>query len=94
MLIAWNEGQHLVAVAVATTAIVAPALFIALRLYVLVPLARGRSRPVSRSACACCTMPARWNMLEVFTIGALLSLVRLAAWPTPCRAGAVRARRC
>jgi paraquat-inducible protein A len=78
VLIAWNEGQHLVAVAVATTAIVAPALFIGLRLYVLVPLARGRTPPGFAFCVRVLHHAARWNMLQVFTIGALLSLVRLA----------------
>ncbi len=74
----WNEGQEIIAVVAAITALVAPALFIALRLYVLVPLAAGR-RPRGFAFCVRVLHQAdRWNMVEVFTIGVLLSLVRLA----------------
>ncbi len=69
----------MVAVATAVTALIAPALYILLRLYVLVPLAAGRIPigfgPVVRAL----HQVSRWNMLEVLTVGGLLSLVRLAA---------------
>ena len=74
----WNEGQEIVAVVAAITALIAPALFLALRLYVLVPLAAGK---VPRGFALCVRLlhqAGRWNMVEVFTIGVLLSLVRLA----------------
>ena len=74
----WNEGQEIVAVVAAITALIAPALFLALRLYVLVPLAAGT---VPRGFALCVRLlhqAGRWNMVEVFTIGVLLSLVRLA----------------
>jgi len=62
----------------AITALVAPALFIALRLYILVPLAAGRV-PHGFAICVRALHHAsRWNMVEVFTIGVLLSLVRLS----------------
>ncbi|MEP7301044.1 MAG: paraquat-inducible protein A [Caldimonas sp.] len=75
----WSEGQETVAVVAALSALVAPALFLALRLYVLVPLAAGR---VPRGFALCVRAlhhAGRWNMVEVFTIGVLLSLVRLAS---------------
>lgn len=75
----WTEGQESVAVLTAITAVVAPALFLALRLYVLVPLTAGR---LPRGFALCVRLlhqAGRWNMVEVFTIGALLSLVRLAS---------------
>jgi paraquat-inducible protein A len=75
----WDEGQEIIAVLTAITALVAPALFLGVRLYVLVPLAAGR---VPRGFAACVRVlhqAGRWNMVEVFTIGALLSLVRLAS---------------
>ena len=79
VLAAWDEGDQMVAVATAVTALIAPALFILLRLYVLVPLAAGRIPigfgPVVRAL----HQVSRWNMLEVLTVGGLLSLVRLAA---------------
>lgn len=74
----WREGQEIVAVLAAITALVAPALFLAMRLYVLVPLAAGRA-PRGFAFCVRVLHHAgRWNMVEVFTIGVLLSLVRLA----------------
>ena len=79
VLAAWDEGDQMVAVATAVTALIAPALYILLRLYVLVPLAAGRIPigfgPVVRAL----HQVSRWNMLEVLTVGGLLSLVRLAA---------------
>lgn len=75
----WAEGQQLIATVAALTALVAPALFIALRLYVLVPLAAGWM-PRGFALCVRALHHAsRWNMVEVFTIGVLLSLVRLAS---------------
>ena len=75
----WSEGQEIVAVVAAVTALVAPALCLGLRLYVLVPLAAGRT-PRGFALCVRVLHHAgRWNMVEVFTIGVLLSLVRLAS---------------
>ena len=54
------------------------AAFIVLRLYILVPLAMG-SVPRGFAMCVRLMQHAgRWSMVEVFTIGVLLSLVRLA----------------
>jgi paraquat-inducible protein A len=75
----WDEGEQTIAVLTAITALVAPALFLGLRLYLLAPLAAGR---VPRGFAACVRLlhqAGRWNMVEVFTIGAMLSLVRLAS---------------
>ena len=78
ILAAWQGGQEIVAVLSAITALVAPAAFIALRLYVLAPLAAGR-RPRGFALCVRMLHQAgRWNMIEVFTVGVLLSLVRLS----------------
>ncbi|MDQ6685683.1 MAG: paraquat-inducible protein A [Pseudomonadota bacterium] len=74
----WNDGQPLIAAVAGATALVAPALFIGLRLYVLIPLLRGH-RPARFAECMRALRHIdRWNMVEVFTIGVLLSLVRLA----------------
>jgi len=75
----WREGEHLVAVVAAVSALVAPALFIGLRLYLLLPLAAGRV-PAGFALCLRVLFQAsRWNTIEVLTVGALLSLVRIAA---------------
>jgi paraquat-inducible protein A len=75
----WGEGYEVIATVAALTALVAPALFIALRLYVLIPLSYGRV-PAGFALCVRALRHAdEWNMVEVFTIGVLLSLVRLAS---------------
>jgi paraquat-inducible protein A len=76
---AWGDDEPLVALTTATTALVAPALFILLRLYVLLPLRTGRVAPGFGFCVRSLHQVARWNMIEVLTVGGLLSLVRLAA---------------
>ena len=75
----WDEGDWMVAVATAVTALIAPALYIGLRLYVLVPIATGKV-PIGFGPCVrALHQVSRWSMVEVLTVGGLLSLVRLAA---------------
>lgn len=76
---AWGDGHRLVAILTALTAIAAPGVFLAVRLYLLVPLSAGKV-PAGFSLCLrVLHRAAQWNMVQVLTIGALLSLVRLAA---------------
>lgn len=75
---AWQGGTPIVAVVAGTTALLAPAAFIALRLYVLFPLSLGKKAPGFAWCVRALHQAGRWNMVEVFTIGVLLSLVRLA----------------
>lgn len=75
---AWQAGSRIVAVVAGTTALLAPAAFIALRLYVLFPLSLGKRAPGFAWCVRALHQAGRWNMVEVFTIGVLLSLVRLA----------------
>lgn len=75
----WLQGEELVATATFLTTVVAPALFIGLRLYVLAPLALGRGRAPGFAGCVrLLRLAGDWNLVSVFTVGALLSLVRLA----------------
>ncbi len=76
---AWNEGERLIAVLTALTAMVAPALYIGLRLYVLVPLASGKVPLGFGPVVRVLHQASRWSMVEVLTVAGLLSLVRLAA---------------
>jgi paraquat-inducible protein A len=76
---AWGDGQRLIAIATAFTALIAPALVILLRLYVLVPLQVGRVPPGFGACVRSLHQISRWSMVEVLTVGGLLSLVRLAA---------------
>ena len=79
VMASWDEGDWLVAVATAVTALIAPAMYILLRLYVLVPIAAGRIPFGFGPSVRALHQVSRWNMLEVMTVGGLLSLVRLAA---------------
>lgn len=75
----WEAGDHLVAALSALTALLAPAVFIGLRLYLLLPLALGRV-PAGLAPCLRLLFHAsQWNTVEVLTVAALLSLVRIAA---------------
>jgi paraquat-inducible protein A len=75
---AWQDDQQLVAILAGITALLAPAAFLGLRLYVLVPLAAGAKAPGFAWCVRALHQAGRWNMIEVFTIGVLLSLVRLS----------------
>jgi paraquat-inducible protein A len=76
---AWLDDERLVAVTAAATALIAPALYILLRLYVLLPLAaRGKAPPGFGFCVRALHQVGRWSMVEVLTVGGLLSLVRLA----------------
>jgi len=76
--IAWENDQQLIAILAGITALLAPAAFIGLRLYVLIPLAAGNKAPGFAWCVRALHQAARWNMVEVFMVGVLLSLVRLA----------------
>jgi paraquat-inducible protein A len=76
--LAWQDDQQIVAVVAAITALLAPAAFIGLRLYVLIPLAAGNKAPAFAWCVRALHQAGRWNMVEVFTVGVLLSLVRLS----------------
>ena len=78
IVVAWQGGQQIVAIIAAVTALVAPALYIAMRLYVLAPLAAGWRPPGFAFCVRVLHQAGRWNMIQVFTVGVLLSLVRLS----------------
>lgn len=78
ILAAWRGGEPFVAIVAAMTALVAPAAFVAFRLYVLFPVSVGIKPPGFAWCVRALHQAERWNMVEVFTIGVLLSLVRLA----------------
>lgn len=79
ILVTWDQGAHLVAVLVALTALVAPAMFILLRLYVLVPLLIGKL-PSGLGACMrLLHVTSHWNTVAVLAVGGLLALVRMSS---------------
>ena len=75
----WRDGAPLVALLAAFTAGLAPALYIGLRLYVLAPLVVGRVPPGLGPCLRLLHAMGHWNTVSVLAVGALLSLVRMAA---------------
>ena len=76
--ITWEHGDQAVALLAATTALLAPALFIGLRLYILLPMVWGREAAGHAACLRLAHYVSRWNTVEVLTVGALLALVRIA----------------
>ena len=74
----WESGAHLVALLSAATAFVFPMLVILLRLWVLVPLLLRRPVPLLAPVMRLQRLVLRWSMVEVFMLGVLVSLVKLA----------------
>jgi paraquat-inducible protein A len=75
----WERGAWLVAIAAAASAIVAPAILIGLRLYLLLPRQFGRLPPGFGICMRLLHDIARWNMVEVLMVAALVSLVRMTS---------------
>ena len=75
---AWQQGEPAVALLAAITALLAPALFILLRLYLLLYLLFGRLPPGHAACLRGLFLASRWNTVEVLTVSALLALVRIA----------------
>ena len=74
----WNQGSYAVAVLVCLTTILAPALHIILLLYVLGPVHFHRAAPGAVAAFRWVEIARPWSMMEVFLIGILVALVKLA----------------
>lgn len=74
----WNQGRAAVALLVFLTTILAPLVQISLMLYVLAPLHVGRRAPGSALAFRLVETFRPWSMMEVFLIGTLVALVKLA----------------
>lgn len=78
IVLAWREGDPLIAALTAFSAVIAPAAFITLRLALLVPLVQGRHPPHLGVMLRLAHLSVRWSTVEVLAVGALLSLVRIA----------------
>lgn len=72
-------GWPSVALLVLVTVIVVPALQLATALYILVPLKLGRVPRLLREAVRLLDGIWRWGMVEVFLLGAIVSLVKLTS---------------
>lgn len=74
-----SQGLSLVAVLVMTTTLGVPVLYLAALLYLLLPIRLGRRpRHFGRVFRAICVIRP-WGMVEVFLLGLLVSLVKLAS---------------
>ena len=82
---AWGleaEGNPYLAVAVSFFILGAPALLIGGLLYLLLPLMWNRRLPGAVPICRWVLWARRWNMIEVFLLGALVSLLKLGKLAT------------
>jgi paraquat-inducible protein A len=74
----YAQGFDSLAALVFLTTVIGPALQIAALLYVLIPLWRGRRAPGQGTVLRIFTQMRSWSFIEVFLLGALAALVRLA----------------
>ncbi|MEO6786694.1 MAG: paraquat-inducible protein A [Chthoniobacteraceae bacterium] len=72
------NGSPWLAGAVAVFILGAPLLMISGMLYLLLPLLRGRRLPGATRVCRAVYGSDIWNMIEVFLLGVLVSLIKLS----------------
>ena len=77
-----QQGFPVLAAMVAVFTLAAPTLLIGALLYVLVPLLRERRLPGAALLCRAIHEARRWNMVEVFLLGVLVSLLKLGKLAT------------
>ena len=77
ILALWRHDMRLLAVLVAATTVVAPALEILAVLYVTIHLRAGIRAPFTAAAMRLLHAIEEWNMTEVFVLGALVAIVKL-----------------
>jgi paraquat-inducible protein A len=75
----YEQGYGALAILVAFTALVVPLTQILTLLYVLVPLRLGQAAPGQNVLFRMLTALRPWGMAEVFTLGAVVALVKLSA---------------
>jgi paraquat-inducible protein A len=73
----WLEGGHFIAIGVALFVIVLPLSLITCLLYLCIPLLFGKVFPGSRSIMSTFQGLQAWVMVEVFFLGAIVSLLKL-----------------
>jgi paraquat-inducible protein A len=74
----YAQGFDSLAALVFLTTVIGPLLQIVALLYVLIPLWRGRRAPGQVTVLRVFTQLRTWNFMEVFLLGSLAALVRLA----------------
>jgi len=78
----WDYGMPAVAVMVAAFIIVIPAIVLALLLLLCIPLHAGRYQPWLVPVAKGIFLIQNWSMVEVFIIGVIVSLVKIAEMAT------------
>lgn len=73
----WSQDMWLVAILVLFMAVIMPFAELAALAYLLVPLAYGRRGPGFATVFKLLQFASRWGAVEVFVLGALVSLVKL-----------------
>jgi paraquat-inducible protein A len=73
----WEHGMPWLAMVVGTFIVATPVAMCLGLLYVLLPLLLGKSLPGNRWVCRTIYRSGPWNMMEVFFIGILVSLLKL-----------------
>jgi paraquat-inducible protein A len=76
----YNQGHAALASLVFITTVLGPFLQIASLLYLLIPLRRHRRAPGQRLIFRLLAQIRAWTFVEVFMLGALVALVRVAAY--------------
>lgn len=78
----WDYGMPGVAIMVAAFIIIIPAIVLVLLLFLCLPLERGIHRPWLTPIAKWIFLSQNWAMVEVFIIGVIVSLVKIAAMAT------------
>lgn len=78
----WSHGLPTVAVLVAAFIIVIPSIILVLMLALCIPLRQGRYQPWLVPVAKIAFLAQKWAMVEVFIIGVIVSLVKIAAMAT------------
>jgi paraquat-inducible protein A len=74
----YDQDYRSLGVLVFLTTVIAPLLQVATLLYVLIPLWRGRTARAQNAVIRLLTRVRPWSVVEVFMLGTLVALVRLA----------------
>jgi paraquat-inducible protein A len=74
----YDQGYRSLAALVFVTTVIAPLLQILALLYVLIPLRRGRRARRQKTVLRLLTRIRPWSFIEVFMLGTIVALVRLA----------------
>ncbi len=72
-----EDGYPVLGGAVGVFTLAAPSLVIGALIYILLPLRRERRLPWARQICRAMYEARRWNMVEVFLLGVIVSLLKL-----------------